>query len=90
VWVVKNTGCDVIVDDDEDAAMVVEVEQKKIVYLIIKLQTTRGSGLFTNGVSFTGISYLSFVFQHIVSPTPCELKFGSVVLVYVLFFFNAP
>lgn len=23
MWVVKNTGCDVIVDDEEDAAMVV-------------------------------------------------------------------
>ena len=28
VWVVKNTGCDVIVDDEEDAAMVVDVESK--------------------------------------------------------------
>ena len=34
--VVRNTGCDVIVDDEEDAAMVVEVEIKKeMAYIII-------------------------------------------------------
>jgi hypothetical protein len=28
VWVVKNTGCDVIVDDEEEAAMVVDVDSE--------------------------------------------------------------
>jgi hypothetical protein len=37
VWVVRNTGCDVIVDVDEDAAIVVEVELKECHFSAKKL-----------------------------------------------------
>ena len=48
MWVVKNTGCDVIVDDEEDAAMVVStLRGKKIVYLI-RVNTRFRHFQFTN------------------------------------------
>ena len=52
MWVVKNTGCDVIVDDEEGSAMVVARSRTKKCLHNYSDITTRGSGLFSRpGVS---------------------------------------